>query len=184
MSGHFFNDLRATFARHADRPALIHRGETLTYAQLDAAALRSAAWLQGLGLATGDRVILFTSDKRAFLIGHLGVLYAGGCPLPLNPRFTREEMRYFLSDSAARIVIAGTGEQQLANDLASELPHSPLVVADALALEPSTTIEWREPQLKSGDACLILYSSGTTGWPKGVVHTHANVANSLAALAE
>src|SRR5262245_1994851 len=103
MPGHLLHDLRATFARHAARPALSYAGRTWTYAELDAAVRSCAAWLQSLGIAAGDRVALFTPNKLPFLISHLGVMFAGGVPLPLNPRFTREEMRYFLSDSGARL---------------------------------------------------------------------------------
>jgi acyl-CoA synthetase (AMP-forming)/AMP-acid ligase II len=182
MPGHFLHDLQATFGQHAARPALIYGGRTWTYSELDAVARDCAAWLQSLGIAAGDRVALFTPNKLPFLIGHLGVMFAGGVPLPLNPRFTREEMRYFLTDSGARLVIGGREQQSLAEHLASGLPQQPIVVADALALDPPAA-DWCEPSPNADEACLILYSSGTTGWPKGVVHTHANVASSLAALA-
>src|SRR6478672_11766776 len=101
MPGHFVHDLRESFRENASRPALIYGGRTWTYGELSAAARRCAGWLQRVGIARGDRVALFTPSKLPFLIGHLGVLFAGGVPLPLNPRFTLEEMRYFLSDSGA-----------------------------------------------------------------------------------
>ena len=107
MAAHFLNDLRASLGRHAARPALVYRGRTWRYGELDKAARGCAGWLQGLGVAAGERVAMFTAGKLPFLVGHLGVMFAGGVPLPLNPRFTREEMRYFLSDSGARVVIAG-----------------------------------------------------------------------------
>lgn len=179
---HFLSDLRASFAVHVKRSALQYDGRKWTYAELDVAARRCAAWLQSEGIAPGDRVALFTPDKLPFLVGHLGVLLAGAVPLPLNPRFTREEMRYFLSDSGARLILAGREQQPLAEQLASKLPARPLVATDQTALDPPEA-RWREPSIASDDPALILYSSGTTGWPKGVVHTHANVASSLAALA-
>src|SRR5262245_22397376 len=183
MAAHFLNDLRASFSKHAARPALEYGARKWTYAELDAAAQHCAARLQGLGLAPGDRVVLFTPSKLPFLIGHLGAVFGGGVPLPLNPRFTREEMRYFLSDSAARVVIAGEEQRGLAEQFAAELQGPITVVSDELVLDPPVA-EWNEPSPSADDPCLILYSSGTTGWPKGVVHTHANVASSLAALAK
>lgn len=183
MPGHFLNDLRASFDRHAARPALVYRGQTITYGDLDARARRCAAWLQSLGIAAGDRVILLTTGKLPFLLAHVGALYAGGVPLPLNPRFTREELRYFLTDSGARVVVAGAEQAPLLDELAAELPVPPIVLHDVAALDPPFAGPWREPVATADDPCLILYSSGTTGWPKGVVHTHANVASSLAALA-
>jgi malonyl-CoA/methylmalonyl-CoA synthetase len=182
MPDHFVHDLIESFRRHADRAALIYGGRTWTYAELDAAARGCAASVQAVGVGQGDRVALFTPAKLPFLIGHLGILFAGAVPLPLNPRFTREEMRYFLSDSGARMVIAGSEQQAMAEELANELPQRPTVVADSMILDPPGR-DWREFALERDDACLILYSSGTTGWPKGVVHTNASVSSALRAIA-
>src|SRR5436190_853768 len=183
MPGNFVHDLRESFREHGARPALIFGGRTSTYAELDAAVRRCAGWLQDAGIVRGDRVALFTPNKLPFLIGHLGAMFAGAVPLPLNPRFTREEMRYFLSDSGARLVIAGAEQQPLAEQLASGLPQQPMILPDDVVLDPPAA-DWHEPSPAADEACLILYSSGTTGWPKGVVHSHSNVASSLAALSE
>jgi malonyl-CoA/methylmalonyl-CoA synthetase len=174
--------LRASFLAHAGRCALRHGDRAWTYAELDRAAQRCAAWLQGLGIAAGDRALLLTPNKLPFLIGHLGALFAGAVPLPLNPRFTREELRYFFTDSGARLVIAGAEQQALAEQVAAELDQPLNVVPDSTCVGPPAGT-WREPTPSSDESCLILYSSGTTGWPKGVVHTHANVGSSLSALA-
>jgi malonyl-CoA/methylmalonyl-CoA synthetase len=179
MPKHFLNELRATFESRSDRLALVYRDQRFSYGQLDVEARRWAGRLQELGVEPGDRVALFTPEKLPFLLSHLGVLYAGAVPLPLNPRFTREEMRYFLSDSEARVVIVGDEQRPLIESLVSELPRPPLVQPDA---DESSSGPFREPSVQADDPCLILYSSGTTGWPKGVVHTHAGAAGSLHAL--
>jgi malonyl-CoA/methylmalonyl-CoA synthetase len=179
VSKHFLNELRAAFESCASRPALIHRGRVVTYGQLDAEARRWAGRLQQRGVEPGDHVALFAADKVPFLFSHLGVLYAGAVPLPLNPRFTREEMRYFLTDSEARMVIAGAEQRPLIESLAPELPRPPIVQSD---VDDSASGPFRQPVVAAEDPCLILYSSGTTGWPKGVVHTHEGAAGSLRAL--
>jgi malonyl-CoA/methylmalonyl-CoA synthetase len=166
---------------HSQRPALVYQGRSYRYAELDAQAGQCAAWLQGLGVRTGDRVVLFTAARLPFLVGYLGATYAGAVPVPLNPAFTHDEMRYYLTSSAPRVVLAGKDQQPLLASLAGQLAQQPQVVADSAALIPSGG-PYREPQVAAQEACLMLYSSGTTGWPKGVVHTHANVASSLAAL--
>jgi malonyl-CoA/methylmalonyl-CoA synthetase len=98
-----------------------------------------------------------------------------------EPRFTRDELRYFLADSAARVAVVGQGLRPVVGELLPELPELRAVV-DADAAWEAPEGPYREPSVATDDACLILYSSGTTGRPKGVVHTHANLAASLHAL--
>lgn len=179
----FVQQLEHIFATHAARPAIHYRGSTISYTELQQRALRTAAWIQSCGVQKGDRVVLFTSNKLPFLFAQLGALFSGGVPLPLNPRFTREEMRYYLSDSGARVIVVGDEQRSMIESLAAELNNPPVIVGDQTALDPPAAT-YCDPESGEDDACLILYSSGTTGWPKGVVHTHANVASALKGLAD
>jgi malonyl-CoA/methylmalonyl-CoA synthetase len=179
VSRHFLDELRSVFETQSSRPALAYEGRVVTYGQLDAEARRWAGRLQERGVEPGDRVALDTGNKVPFLLAQLGVLYAGACPVPLNPRSTREEMRYFLNNCKARMVIAGAEELPLVTALAPDLWRPPLVQAD---VDDGAPGGFREPNVASYDSRMVLYSSGTTGWPKGVVHTHAGSAGSLRAL--
>ena len=120
--GHFLDELRATVVERAGRPALTHRDRTYSYAELDRRARRCAGWLQGLGVERGDRVAVAAAEKLPFLAAHLGAIYAGACSLPLNPRFTRDEFRYFLADSGARVAVVGAGLRPVVEGLRPELP--------------------------------------------------------------
>lgn len=182
MPAHFLEALKTTFGNHAKRTALIHRAASFSYADLDSLARNAAAQFQALGVGAGDRVVLCTADKLTFLIGHLGTLWAGAVSLPLNPRFTREELRFFLADSAASVAVVGDEQHALLEALRRDFPELKTLPAAALVDEIPVT-GFREPASKADDPCLLIYSSGTTGWPKGIVHTHANVAGSLQALA-
>jgi len=178
---HFLDELRATFATRGSEKAILYRDDSLTCGDLDRLARSWACSLQDRGVGPGDRVAIITPEKLRFLGAHLGALYAGAVSLPLNPRFTREELRYFLEDSAARVVVAGDGERPVVESLAAELPELHAVLADAHpAHAPQRS--YSEPAIAPDAPCLLLYSSGTTGRPKGVVHTHANLASSLRAL--
>jgi malonyl-CoA/methylmalonyl-CoA synthetase len=180
MPPHFLNELRATFSDRSDRPALVYRGREFTYAKLEQRACHAAGILQRLGMQPGDRVLLATSAKLPFLIAHLGILLGGGVSLPLNPRFTREEMKHFLTDSGATIAIVGEEQHSHFESLQDELPKLKLVDDATVAAAPASILQ--EPRVEANDPCLLVYSSGTTGWPKGIVHTHANLAASLRAL--
>src|SRR3954453_21962691 len=129
MARHFLHNLRTTFADRANHVALTFRGQDYSFGELDGVARRCAAWLQHLGVAPGDRVVLCTANKLAFLAAHLGTLYAGAVSLPLNPRFTAEELRFFLADSGARVAIAGQDQRALIERMQVDLPHLQAVVA-------------------------------------------------------
>src|SRR4051794_34457620 len=133
MPHHFLRELRAAFADRAHHPALTYYGRTYAFCELDTLAKRCAAWLRTLGVSPGDRVALCTPNKLAFVAAHLGTIYAGGVSLPLNPRFTREELRFFLADSESHVVVAGPEQCLLLKDLQQELPQLQNVATDGAA---------------------------------------------------
>src|SRR5579883_1118060 len=178
---HFLNDLRATFAARAHQPAISSQGRSWTYQDLDEKARRCAARLHRLGAEPGDRVAIVTAEKLPFLAAHLGALHAAAVSLPLNPKFTPDELRYVLQDSGARVVVAGEHELPVIDALRPELPGLRALLPDTEAWD-APEAEFAEPTAGSDDPCLMLYSSGTTGRPKGVVHTQASLASSIRAL--
>jgi malonyl-CoA/methylmalonyl-CoA synthetase len=177
----FLDDLCATFAARAAHTAVEWRGRAYSYAELERLALGAGALLQYRGMGPGERVAVWTADRFAFLVAHLGVLLAGGVSLPLNPRFTREEMRHFLADGGAAVVVGDPDNLPLVDDLRPGLPElRGVVAANEITAAPHTAA--RPTPTAADDPCLILYSSGTTGRPKGVVHTPANLRAGLHSL--
>jgi acyl-CoA synthetase (AMP-forming)/AMP-acid ligase II len=155
--GHFLDELKATLSARAGRPAITYQERTLTYGELDARAHRCAARMRRLGLEPGDRVAILTADKLPFLAAHLGTLYASAVSLPLNPRCTGDELRYYLQDSGARVVVAGQEEWPLVESLKPELPELRALVPDREAWDAP---EGRLPEaaVDRHDPCLMLYS--------------------------
>jgi malonyl-CoA/methylmalonyl-CoA synthetase len=152
-----------------------------SYGDLERQALSAAGLLQRAGMMPGDRVVICTPAKLPLLFAHLGVLFGGGVSLPLNPRFTREELRYFLTDSEASVAVIGPEERDVLAALQSGLPHLRAVLIDEEIIAAAVATP-QAVQRQCDDPSLMIYSSGTTGQPKGVVHTHANLASSLRAL--
>ena len=180
-SGHFLAELRTSFAMHSTRPAVLYKDVCWTYGDLEEKARRCAGRLVELGVEPGDRVAVITSEKLPFLAAHLGSLFSGAISLPLNPRFTADELRFFLQDSGARVVVAGADERAIIESLRPELPELSAILSDTEAWDAPET-QFVEPVIDREAGCLMLYSSGTTGRPKGVLHNHANLASSLRSL--
>lgn len=181
MSVPFFHALQETFLKQASRRAVVFQKREYTYADLTAHAREGAGWLQSLGVRPGDCLAICTSNKRAFIFAHLAALYAGAITLPLNPRFTRDELYYFLEDSGARVAILGDEPMHLVESLRPSLSDLRNAVPDARILDAPTGTYHTFP-VRDDDPCMIIYSSGTTGWPKGVVHTQKNITAAMRAL--
>src|SRR5207248_3615121 len=100
----------------------------------------AAALFRARGVGPGERVAVWTADRFAFLVAHLGALFGGAAALPLNPKLTREEMRHFLTDSGAAAVVADPGQFPTLDELRPALPELKAVVpADEAATAPAAT---------------------------------------------
>ena len=178
----FIELLKRQFKENAAKAAIIYHNEVLTFGQLKKEAEKVGAFFQERGLEKGDRVVLYTPEKLPFLIIHLGIILSGGVSLPLNFKFTKDEMTYFLKDSGARFVFVSPKQAVLVKGIKDKCPELKEVIELTKIMEIDVSKKFREVDIEVEDNCFILYSSGTTGQPKGVIHTHQNVAKSLLAL--
>lgn len=164
-----------------DRVAVVCGTQQLTYAELDAQAHRVAAGLHALGIRTGDHVALSCPNVVFFPIVYFGILKAGAAVVPINVLLKPREIAYHLRDSDAKAAIAfdGTPELPIAEMVKAacaeaKCPRFLAVPSElgALALDDSN---FHPPRREPHDTAVVLYTSGTTGHPKGAELTHGNM---------
>ena len=176
----------AALARYGQRIALICGDEQLSYADLAVRVRRAAGAIAMLGLRPGDRVLLLMRDTAEMAAAWLGIVRAGGIAIALNTKLSEEDYRHIHADSAARITLIedvfATARPDLTREFAS---HGGLAVAGS-AEGIAQAVDWRAALAAAGDdapafdarpddPAFWLYSSGTTGRPKGIIHTQANL---------
>jgi long-chain acyl-CoA synthetase len=157
------------------RPALFSEGTALSYREIDRRASRMANALRGLGVGPGDRVALVLPNSPTWVTFYLGVLKLGAVVVSVNPSFTAGELRAVLADSGARVALV-TDEHRA--DLQSEAPPAleHLLTTEDLdgLLEPASPVA-AATEVGRDTPAVIVYTSGTTGVPKGAVLSHGNV---------
>jgi long-chain acyl-CoA synthetase len=169
--------------RSGDRVALRSGDEEHTYGALDERARRLAGHLRGAGLRPGARVGLLLPNVPDFPVAYFGAMRAGASVVPMNALLRAREIAYYLQDSGAEVLIAWHEQLEVAMEGARQAGVRHVLCAGgtgegALALEqvladtsPDAHLAQRDP----GDPAVILYTSGTTGKPKGALLTHSNL---------
>jgi long-chain acyl-CoA synthetase len=194
---------RARVEQQPERPALRHRTragwQAIDWAAYGTAVEETAAGLLHLGIEPGDRVGLLSANQPAWHIADLGILTVRGVTVPVYPTSSASQVAYVLGDSGARVCFVDTGEQ-LAKILLhrQDLPALEYVVGLAdfpgldsdtfvldlsalrtqgrdLLTERPTAVADRAGDLTADDVATLVYTSGTTGPPKGVILTHGNI---------
>lgn len=168
-------------ARHVERcakefpnhPAIIFENDSLTYSELNSRANRIANALKATGIQRGDRVSLYLPNIPEFAICYLGIMKVGAIAVSINTMFKSDEVKYIVNDSEPKIIFTVA-------DLAANIPRSdcPSVQSVVIHLndwmnQGSTHAEAIE--MDQNDPAVLLYTSGTTGFPKGATLSHGNV---------
>ncbi|CCH79439.1 Long-chain-fatty-acid--CoA ligase [Nostocoides japonicum T1-X7] len=171
--------LLRTAERHPERAALRLDDSVVRYADLDEASARVAGLLADRGLVAGDRVGVMLPNVPQFAVVYYGILRAGGVVVPMNPLLKAREVGYYVADSGARLVFAWEWAVEEATAGAGDVevvaiaPHT--TAASLSGAEPATAVVERAPS----DTAVILYTSGTTGHPKGAELTHGNLTRNV-----
>lgn len=202
-------NLEVSAARFGAKPCLVFYGTSISYSQLHSEVNRLAGWLQQRGVRKGDRVILNLQNSPQFIIAYYAILRADAIVVPVNPMDRSQEFNHILRDSGSRLVITAQDTWEVVEAVAADsLPHVLLVTyadyldrasseyavpefiqqgrrklgdprvtnwADALALNLQPTASIVGP----ADPAVIVYTSGTTGTPKGALHNHRSLMSTL-----
>ena len=164
--------------------------QRITYADLDDLVARCARYLRGLGVQRGDRVALQLPKCLEFVLLNLATLRLGAISLPLNPAYPADEVQYFLNNSGARLFFGSDSAIEKLRNALPSLPHlqegvslQPEQPAAFLSKLPASSHEPSSSEaLQPDDTAVIVYTSGTTGRPKGAEITHGNLAANLESL--
>ncbi len=188
------DQISITAKQHPEKTAYIFEGTETSYLELEGMINKFADSLSELGYQKGDHLALIVGNSPHFVIGLYGALRAGVIAIPINPIYTPDEMSYILQNGDAKGIItmdilAGKFVQMA--DVLEEVEH--VIIAETGAgtetadgiLSPKMksfskmmevgNMHFDRPELREEDVALVLYTSGTTGKPKGAMLTHRNL---------
>jgi amino acid adenylation domain-containing protein len=160
------------------------RGNQLTHGQLHKRAAELANTLVGLGVSSMDRVGIYMGKSLEMPVALYGILMAGGAYVPIDPTAPRSRIEFILKDCGIKVLIADKPKLNELKTIAAsgETPLRHVVGLDKNAIEGINTIPWEDVSRSSGnpptvrvnedDLAYIMYTSGSTGVPKGLMHTH------------
>jgi amino acid adenylation domain-containing protein len=155
------------------RPAVASGGSVLSYQEVDRLSNQMARALLRLGVAPGDRVAILAPKSAASVIGLYGALKAGACYVPLDPKAPEDRLSYVLRDSEAAVIVTDEARRPLAATLAGGVAGLRGVLTAAAVTAESDEPLAPERAIET-DLAYLLYTSGSTGAPKGVMISHRN----------
>jgi fatty-acyl-CoA synthase len=200
-----FTNLEISARRYPDRNAIVFYDAPMTYSQLFREVETMAGYLQARGVAKGDRVLLYMQNSPQYVIAYYAILRADAVVIPVNPMNRAAELEHFVADTGANVCLAGqelagfiapllettdlnhivVASYSTYADPDTDLALPAEVAAPAWSQELAGMVSWEQAQAEGqtpsahtagpDDLAVIPYSSGTTGAPKGCMHTHRSV---------
>ena len=171
--------------RFPSKPSVIIDNQTLSYSELDFRACRLAQQFMAFGVRPGDRVALHMYNGAELAVSYFACFMAGAIAVPVNTRMKAAEIKYVLEHSGASTYCGQSELFREIDDLRPCLPGVQRFVVDGRELGPSPRrlVGTELPAVTADQPAAILYTSGSTARPKGVVHTHGSLQNATRVLA-
>lgn len=171
-------------AGHGDDPALLADGRLVRYAELARAVNRAGNALVALGIGRGDRVLFLLRDTPGFIAAYLATMKIGAIAVALNTRSPGEALAHVLDDSGARLLLVDVSLLKLLDQVPAAARNG--VTIAAVGGAPPGTVSWDAAEAGASESltpaetaavepAFWIYSSGTTGPPKAIVHAHKDV---------
>ena len=169
-----------------DKTAILFEGRQISYRELNQTSNRLASAFAAHGIYKGDRVALYLPNIPAFVICYLAAVKIGAIAVSVNPMLKAEELKYLLNDSGA-VLLCTVGEL-LPNVHSEDYPSvAHVLVCEGESQGNPTVDNWshagstdgRSAEMSPEDPAVLLYTSGTTGFPKGATLTHGNVVSNV-----
>ncbi|MFZ3578662.1 fatty acid--CoA ligase family protein [Virgibacillus sp. DJP39] len=188
------NQLTQTARRLPNKPAYVFQEKETTYMELEGAVTKFASYLGEMGYKKGDHIALVVGNSPYYIIGLYGALRLGAVVIPINPLYTAHEMTYILKNGDVKAVITMDVLMEKFEAIAEHLPSVKHYISCESGKEVSFdgysiltkmksfseivakgNLDFEAPSLNEEDLAVILYTSGTTGKPKGAMLTHKNL---------
>ena len=160
-----FDEMVQTIPEHT---AVVFKDKKYTYKELDEISDRLGKYIASLGIGTEDVVSILIPRCEYMAIAPMGVIKAGAAYQPLDPSYPKDRLMYMLKDSAAKLLIADRELLHLVDDY-----QGPVLYTDEIMQLENTEVELRKPKLH--DLFILLYTSGSTGVPKGCMLEYGNI---------
>jgi acetyl-CoA synthetase len=167
-------------AQRPDDVAIVAGADELSYGRLTELSSRFASALGGLDVVAGDRVAFVLPQGFSAAVCHLGTYKAGAVALPLSELFGPDALRHRLADSAARVVVASAASLDVVEEIAAGLGVRVVADGDRFArLLADASPRFAAVETRAGDPAFLIYTSGTTAAPKGVLLPHGSLLGHL-----
>jgi fatty-acyl-CoA synthase len=206
-----YTNVEVSATRYPDKPCIVFYDTAISYAEFRAETERIAGFLQQeCGVRHGDRVLLYLQNSPQFVLAYYGILRANAVVVPVNPMNRTDELRHYVQDTGATVafapqdllaemaplldeglrhIVVATYSDYLKRPTDLKVPD--FVSAPRLPVSAPNMTAWSEMMARDlapgpltagpDDLCVMPYTSGTTGQPKGCMHTHRGVMYSLVA---
>lgn len=176
--------LQKSAEQYPDKTALIFQGSCLSYREVDAQVNKLASGLKRLGIKKGDKVGILMTNSTEFVLSYYAIARLGGIIVPLNIMLKGEELKYILDDAEAKILLTMDSYLKVVEGIRADLPKLGNVIGDLQQLIAEETADKIEVDIDPHDIVVYLYTSGTTGHPKGAMLTHYNLVTNCEATQE